>query len=76
MVILNEKVKTQVKEIFKELRDPVKFTVFTQKIECPSCKDNRRLMQQILSLSDKIDIDVYNFLIEKAKESINFKRSY
>jgi len=67
MVILNENIKNQVKEIFKELKDPVKLTVFTQKIECPSCKDNRRLMEEISSLSDKIDIDVFNFVIDKER---------
>jgi len=67
MVILNENIKNQVKEIFKELKDPVKLTVFTQKIECPSCEDNRRLMEEISSLSDKIDIDVFNFVIDKER---------
>ncbi len=67
MVILNENIKNQVKEIFKELKDPVKLTVFTQKIECPSCEDNRRLMEEISSLSDKIDTDVFNFVIDKER---------
>jgi glutaredoxin-like protein len=65
MVILKENIKNQVKEIFKELKDSVKLTVFTQKIECPSCEDNRRLMKEISSLSGKIDIDVFNFVIDK-----------
>lgn len=67
MVILNENIKNQVKEIFKKLKDPVKLTVFTQKIECPSCEDNRILMEEISSLSDKMDIDVFNFVIDKER---------
>jgi len=67
MAILNEQIRQQVKNIFKELKDPVKLIVFTQKIECPSCEDNRRLMEEISSLSDKVDIDIFNFLIDKEK---------
>jgi glutaredoxin-like protein len=44
--------------------------MFTQEIECRFCSDTRILAQEIAALSDKIDVDVYDFIAEaqKAKE--------
>jgi glutaredoxin-like protein len=74
MGILEEKVKNEVKEVFKDLKNPVKLIVFTQESpltlpvsECPTCKDNRLLMEEVASLSDKITLEMYDFLKDKDK---------
>lgn len=72
--MLEEKIKEQVREMFKELKDPVKLIVFTQDSsitlpgrECETCKDNRLLMEEVAGLSDKISIEVYDFMKDKSK---------
>lgn len=72
--MLEEKIKEQVREMFKELKDPVKLVVFTQDslialpgLECETCKDNRLLMEEVAGLSDKISIEVYDFMKDKSK---------
>jgi len=74
MPVLEEKVKEEVKGMFKDLKEPVKLIVFTQDglikvpgIECEKCKNNRMLMEEIASLSDKISIEVYDFVKDKDK---------
>ncbi len=74
MALLEENVKQQVREMFRKLQEPVKIVVFTQESlltlptpECPSCKDNRLLMGEIASLSDKISITVYDYMKDKDK---------
>jgi len=74
MGILQENVKVQVKELFKNLKNEVKLVVFTQEslvtlpaFECETCRDNRLLMEELVSLSDKIKIEVYDFLKDKEK---------
>lgn len=74
MPVLDEKIKEDVKGIFKDLKEQVKLIVFTQDglikvpgIECETCKDNRMLMEEIASLSDKISIEVYDFVKDKDK---------
>jgi len=44
--------------------------MFTQDLECRFCSDTRILTQELATLSDKIDVDVYDFLADnqKAKE--------
>jgi glutaredoxin-like protein len=74
MSILDEKVKEQVKDMFKDLVNPIKLVVFTQDslismpgLECETCKDNRNLMEDVASLSDKITLEVYDFTKDKNK---------
>jgi glutaredoxin-like protein len=74
MPVLDEKIKEDVKGMFKDLKEQVKLIVFTQDglikvpgIECETCKDNRMLMEEIASLSDKISIEVYDFVKDKNK---------
>jgi glutaredoxin-like protein len=67
MVLFNESVKTRLKSIFSQLRDDVTLKVFTQEIECPTCKDNTNFMREISEMSDKIKIEVLNFVLDKGE---------
>jgi glutaredoxin-like protein len=74
MAMLDNKVKEQVKTMFKEFSNPVKLVVFTQDslismpgYECETCKDNRLLMEEIVSLSDKTSIEIFDFMKDKEK---------
>jgi glutaredoxin-like protein len=63
--------KELLKNDFKmQLTDPVKIVVFTQEMECRFCSDTRQLVQTIAPLSDKLSVEVYDFMkdAEKAKE--------
>jgi glutaredoxin-like protein len=56
---------------FKEKLDyPVKIVMFTQETECRFCSDTRQLVQDIATLSNKLSVEVYDFVkdAEKAKE--------
>jgi glutaredoxin-like protein len=62
------------KEFKEKMEDPVKILMFTQEIECKFCSDTRQLAQELAALSDKISVEVYDFVADanKAKElSIN-----
>jgi len=67
MAMLSEKVKHQVKETLKDLKDTVKLVVFTQGFECPSCGDNRMLMEELSTISDKVSVEVLDFVRDKTK---------
>lgn len=77
MKILPEEVAREVKIAFKDLDRKVKLIVFTQEslvqlpgLECANCRDNRMLMEDLASLSDKIELEILDFLQnqEKAKQ--------
>jgi len=51
------------------LKDEVKIIVFTQEFECHFCKETRELAQEVGTLSEKIKVEIYDFVkdAEKAK---------
>ena len=71
MGLIPEEHKQRLKEEFeKNLEDEVSIVVFTQEIECPFCKQARELAEEVGALSNKIRVDVYDFvkISDKAKE--------
>lgn len=71
MGLIPDDKKENLKNRFKEnLVDPVRIVMFTQEIECRFCSDTRQLVQELAGLSDKISVEVYDFVsdAEKAKE--------
>jgi glutaredoxin-like protein len=63
--------KQHIKEdLEKSLLGEVKIIVFTQEIECQLCKQTRELVQEVGGLSEKIKVEVYDFVkdAEKVKE--------
>jgi len=69
--LIPEDHKQHLKEEFeKNLKDDVRIIVFTQENECPLCKQARELAEEVGAFSDKIKVEVYDFVKdnEKAKE--------
>ena len=65
MAILSEEIRHRLQEELKGLSRKVKLVVFTQEFECEYCRENTALAQEVASLSDEIDIEVYNFALDK-----------
>ncbi len=65
MVILSEDVRDSVQKGLEELPGKVKLVVFTQEFECAHCRENTSLAQEVAALSDQVDIEVYNFALDK-----------
>ena len=71
MSLIPDDKKELLKNDFKEKLDyPVKIVMFTQEVECRFCSDTRQLVQDIATLSDKLSVEVYDFMkdADKAKE--------
>jgi glutaredoxin-like protein len=71
MSLLPDDKKELLKADFKEKLDyPVKLVMFTQESECRFCSDTRQLVQDMATLSDKLSVEVYDFVknADKAKE--------
>ncbi|MBN1284931.1 MAG: thioredoxin family protein [Anaerolineae bacterium] len=66
MPLMDEKTQNEVREILSVLGKPVKLLVFTQEFECHYCKDTRELIEEVAALSDRITVEVRNFVTDKA----------
>jgi len=51
-------------EFARHLQSKVTILVFTQEVECPSCRETRELIQNLAKLHPKIDVQAYDFLVE------------
>lgn len=67
MALLDDSVRDEVTKRFAELTKPVKIINFTQTIECNYCGETRQIMEELAALSDKISLEVYNFVEDKNK---------
>jgi glutaredoxin-like protein len=56
-------------ELAGKLQNPVRLVVFTQEYECPYCAQTRSLIEELAFLSDKVGVEVYDFVAnaDKAK---------
>jgi glutaredoxin-like protein len=68
MSLIPDDKKELLKNDFKiQLIDPVKIVMFTQEVECRFCSDTRKLVQDLAPLSEKISVEVYDFVADAAK---------
>ena len=53
----------------KDMVNPVKLVLFTQEINLEYGREARQLLEELAALSDKLSLEVYNFLLDKEKVS-------
>ena len=67
MAFLSEENQREIKTIFEQLDHDVHLEFFTERESpiiipggnCPTCKDTRLLLQEVVGLSDKLHLDVH-----------------
>jgi len=65
MAFIQEKDRIEIQKKFATMQQPVKIINFTQELECTYCRETRLLLEEVAALSDKISLEVYNFIIDK-----------
>ena len=67
MNLLKDEDKKFISDEFKKLQEEVKITLFTQKLECQYCDQTHKLLEELTNLSDKLNLQVFNFTTDKEK---------
>ena len=62
--MLKEKDREKLINVFKKMEKDVKIIMFTQEMECPHCEMTRTMLEEISGLSDKLSLDVYDFVTD------------
>ena len=65
MALLSERDRATLADRFGQLTAPVRLVMFTQEFECPSCRNTRELLEETASLSDKIDLVVFDLVKDR-----------
>jgi glutaredoxin-like protein len=58
--LLNEDIRNQVREAFNSLQEPVQVLFFGSKEQCEYCDDTLKLVEEVTSLSDKLNLQVFD----------------
>jgi alkyl hydroperoxide reductase subunit AhpF len=65
MALLKDSDREYLRNEFKQLTNPVKLAFFTQGLECEYCPLTQQVLEEVATLSDKIQLQTYNFAIDK-----------
>jgi glutaredoxin-like protein len=67
MPLLRDEDVVEIKKRFEQLASPVKLVHFTQELNLEYGREAKQLLEEVAATSDKISIEVFNFLIDKEK---------
>ena len=65
MSLITEEVAGQLREEFKELKDPVRLVVFSQALADPASEQVKRMVEELGELDERLKIEAYNFVLDK-----------
>lgn len=63
---LDEKLKEELRKQLSILTKNVKIVFFTQELECQYCKETRSILTELTEVSDKLNLEVRNFIVDKS----------
>jgi glutaredoxin-like protein len=69
MSLIGDDDALEIQERLKGLINPVKLVHFTQELNLDYGREARQLLEELVALSDKLSLEVYNFLLDKDKVS-------
>lgn len=66
-MFIDDKLSKEISKQLSVLTKEVKLIMFTQEIECMYCRETRTLLEELVQTSDKLKLEVYNFIVDKEK---------
>lgn len=67
MGLIRDEDAVEIRARLKELVNPVKLVHFTQDLNLQYGREAQQVLQDLVALSDKLSLEVYNFLLDKEK---------
>ena len=58
--LLTEDVVKQIEEAFAPMKENVQVMFFGQKEDCQYCSDTQQLLEEVVDISDKLSIEIYD----------------
>jgi alkyl hydroperoxide reductase subunit AhpF len=67
MPLLSDSDRQKVAELFANMVEPVRLVFFTQSVGCESCTLARQILDELVSITDKLTLEEVNFVLDKDK---------
>lgn len=58
--LLNDEISQEILDVFQQLQEPVQVLFFGKQTGCDYCDDTRQLVEEVISLSEKLSLGVYD----------------
>ena len=65
--MLDDKIKQEVTKIMANMVKPVTLKLFTQGMECGYCKETHELLNELLTTTDKLKLEILDFEKDEAE---------
>jgi alkyl hydroperoxide reductase subunit AhpF len=65
MGLLSDADRARLQELLSEVTSDVRLVFFTQALDCDTCLDARRILDEIAPLNEHLSIKEHNFLLER-----------
>lgn len=67
MGLIGEEVATEIRQRLSGMAAPVRMVHFTQELNLEYGRETREMLEELAALSDKLTLEVYDFLLDKEK---------
>ena len=67
MGLIREEDAAEIRRRLQEMVNPVKLVHFTQELNLEYGRETQQLLQELAELSDKLSLEVHNFLLDKER---------
>jgi alkyl hydroperoxide reductase subunit AhpF len=67
MGLIQESEAEEIRKRLEGMVNPVKLVHFTQELNLEYGRETRQLLEELAGFSDKLSLDIYNFLLDKEK---------
>lgn len=67
MALINDRDREQLRGEFEKLVRPVKLILFVDNENCTYCKETRELLEEITSISPKLNLETFDWKIDQTK---------
>jgi len=60
--LIDSKAREEIGKVFYDLTSPVRVVFFTQRHPCPACREQQRLLEALVRLSDKLKLETHDMV--------------
>ncbi|MGE5400277.1 MAG: protein disulfide oxidoreductase [Ignavibacteriales bacterium] len=64
-MFIDGQLRDELQKQLSQLSRKVRLIYFTQEMECQFCRETRQLLQELSQISDKIELEIKNFVLDK-----------
>lgn len=67
--LISAEARVELEKLLANLKAPVKITLFTQSNPCPTCSEQRKLLEEVASMTPKISLTILDLVKDQALAS-------